>query len=77
MEAFIGRTLRAMTKRAADGDPEALTALVAVRAQVAVEIPKAARGLHDFGYSWGWIARELGITRQAAQQQFGKEGKTA
>jgi hypothetical protein len=70
MEAFIRRTLRALTRRAAEGDPEALVALVHLRAQITEEIPAAARGLHAFGYSWGWIARELGITRQAAQQRF-------
>lgn len=34
-------------------------------------IDDAAVQLHDAGYSWTEIARELGVSRQAARQRWG------
>jgi hypothetical protein len=66
---------RALVRRAADGDLDALAALVESRDALDAAIGDAARALHyDFHqpYSWTEIGREVGITRQAAQQRFGK-----
>lgn len=75
LAGFLRRMARALVRRAAAGDLEALAALVESRDALDVAIGDAARALHyDFTqpYSWGEIARELGISRQAAQQRFGK-----
>jgi hypothetical protein len=75
LASFLRRMARALVRRAGEGDLDALTALVQSRDALDTAIGDAARALHyDFRdpYSWGDIARELGITRQAAQQRFGK-----
>jgi hypothetical protein len=74
MGAFMGRTLRAMVRRAADGDQEILSVLADLETQLAWAQGEAARALHQRGQSWTFIGRELGITRQAAQQRFGRVG---
>ena len=72
MAAFVGRIARAMVRRAGEGDLEALSALKQMRADVDAATKAAAQALHadPYGYSWTEIGRELGITRQAARQQF-------
>lgn len=35
-------------------------------------IAQAVTGLREAGYSWAEIAARLGITRQAAQQRWGR-----
>ena len=81
LAAFLRRMGRALVKRARGGDMDALVALVDSRDALNAAIVAAAQALHyDYhddhsgGYSWGEIARELGITRQAARQRFGREG---
>lgn len=74
MADFVGRIARAMVRRAADGDLEAITALATMRQAVDAATVDAARALHDHpsaGYSWTEIGRELGVSRQAALQRFG------
>lgn len=70
MAAFLKRTFRAMTRRAAEGDLEALSALEGSRVELTYQLGESARALHAFGYSWTEIGRELGISRQAARQRF-------
>lgn len=74
LEAMLARMLRAMTRRAQAGDLEALAALVRLGTLLELATHQAAVGLHECGqpYSWTEIARELGITRQAARQRFGQ-----
>jgi hypothetical protein len=69
--AFIRRVLRAYGRRVADGDVEAITALVATADQVDTAIREAITGLRAIGYSWADIAMRLGVTRQAVQQRWG------
>lgn len=76
LASFLRRMARALVRRAAEGDLDALTALVQARAAIDEAIVAAARELHDGrfpteGYSWTEIGRELGMTRQAARQRFG------
>lgn len=71
MAAFIGRTIRAMVRRAGEGDLEAISALAQVRRATEQAERDAAAVLRAAGYSWADIGRELGITRQSAQQRLG------
>jgi hypothetical protein len=71
--AFLHRVIRAYSRRVAEGDIEAITALAATASQIDTAIRDAITGLRANGYSWAEIAQRLGITRQAAQQRWGGE----
>lgn len=70
--AFGRRIIRAHARRVAASDPTALRDLVAMRAALDEAIDHAAVELHAAGYSWTDIGRELGVTRQAARQRWGR-----
>ncbi len=75
MAGMVSRVAKAMVRRAAAGDLYALSALRQMREHVDQATRAAAQELHDpiewsGGYSWTTIAQELGISRQAARQQF-------
>lgn len=78
MGAFLARTVRAMARRATEGELEALGELRKLRWQIDAAIAEGAQGAHDgeFQFSWTDIGRELGISRQAARQMYGKPGAT-
>jgi hypothetical protein len=70
--AFTRRVLRAYARRIATGDIEALTLMLGLSAEIDTAIGQAVTGLRSFGYSWADIGSRLGITRQAAQQRWGR-----
>ena len=70
--AFARRVLRAYARRVADGDIEALTLMFGLAAEIDTAITQAVKGLRTFGYSWAEIGSRLGVTRQAAQQRWGR-----
>jgi hypothetical protein len=70
--AFIRRVVRAHGRRVGAGDVEALADLVALSEHIDGAIGEAVGGLRRFGYSWSEIAHRLGVTRQAAQQRWGR-----
>jgi hypothetical protein len=70
--AFARRVLRAYARRIATGDVEALTLMLGLSAEIDTAISQAVTGLRAFGYSWAEIGSRLGITRQAAQQRWGR-----
>jgi hypothetical protein len=70
--AFLRRVLRAHGRRVATGDVEALADLVALAEDIDRAVGEAVRGLRGSGYSWAEIASRLGVTRQAAQQRWGR-----
>jgi hypothetical protein len=70
--ASARRVLRAYARRIADGDVEALTLMLGLSAEIDSAISQAVSGLRAFGYSWAEIGSRLGITRQAAQQRWGR-----
>lgn len=75
MSQMVYRVARSMVRRAATGDIEALRALRQMRHHIEDATKAAAQELHSptewqGGYSWTVIAQELGISRQAARQQF-------
>ena len=70
--AFARRILRAYARRIADGDVEALTLMTDLADEIDTAISQAVQGLRAFGYSWAEIGSRLGVTRQAAQQRWGR-----
>jgi hypothetical protein len=70
--AFARRILRGYARRVADGDVEALTLMLGLSADIDTAIGQAVTGLRSYGYSWAEIGSRLGITRQAAQQRWGR-----
>ncbi len=75
MSGMVGRVAKGMVVRAKDGDLEALTALRDMEAAIHEAYIAAGAALHaePFAYSFTEIGREVGISRQAAQQMFGAE----
>ncbi len=70
--AFARRVLRAYARRVADGDVEALILMFGLAAEIDTAITEAVKGLRATGYSWAEIGSRLGVTRQAAQQRWGR-----
>ena len=70
--SFTRRVLRAYARRVAAGDVDALAAMTAMATEMDEAISQAVIGLRRAGYSWAEIAVRLGITRQAAQQRWGR-----
>lgn len=70
--AMLGRMLRAGARRIANADPEDLVEMVALSAQLDEAITRAVAGQRATGYSWAEIGAPLGMSKQAAQQRFGR-----
>jgi hypothetical protein len=68
----IKRMVRSAGRRVGRGDPEELTELAEIRDLVDAQIHLSAEGLRDEGFTWASIGDALGITRQAAEQRFGR-----
>jgi hypothetical protein len=69
---FARRILRAYSRRIATGDIESLTHLVTLADDINDATQQAVNGLRTAGYSWTEIGTRLDITRQAAQQRWGR-----
>ena len=67
------RVLASLVRRAGAGDLDALGELAGLTVHAERALAEAAYLAHagPAAYSWTEIARELGITRQAARQRFG------
>lgn len=80
LAAMLKRMSRALVRRAAEGDLEALSALADVERHFhdaltdAVNAARTPRGNGPGleGYSWTEIGNALGVTRQTAQQRFSR-----
>lgn len=70
--AFARRIIRAYGRRVSEGDVDALPELIELSASVDEAITNAVKGLRAFGYSWTEIGVRVGMSRQAAQQRWGK-----
>jgi len=70
--AFGRRIIRAHGRRVAASDVEGLADLLALSSEVERATQEAVDGLRARGYSWTEIAGRLGLTRQAAQQRWGR-----
>lgn len=69
------RMMRALARRACEGDTEALEQLESLQEEVQVHMHNAVMGLRRKGHSWAYIAGVLGVSRQAAQQRFVVRGR--
>jgi hypothetical protein len=70
----VRRMVAALGRRAEHGDLEALREVDLLRRHVFNVSRQAAGRLHeDHGYSWYEIGRACGISRQAAEQRWGRE----
>jgi hypothetical protein len=71
---MVGRMVRGMGKRGANGDYTDLTEMAKVQQMMTDAMQAAVDGMREQqGYSWADIGEGLGITRQAAQQRFGRK----
>jgi len=70
--AFVRRIMRAYGRRVADRDIEGLAGLAGLRTELDAQIAETAKALQAQGYSWAEIGRTLGVSKQAAQQRYGK-----
>lgn len=68
--AFIRRMFRALERRAATGDLEAVEALAALAKPLSDATRNAGLAAWSTGYSYTDLADALGISRQAARQRF-------
>lgn len=69
--AFARRIIRAFGRRIAKGDIDALADISFLSEQIDQAIKDSVTGLRARGYSWADIGRQLGVTKQAAQQRWG------
>lgn len=68
------RMLHAAGRRVGDGDTVDLAALVALRREMEDVEVRAVQAMRDrHGYSWAEIGRDLGISKQAAQQYYARK----
>lgn len=69
---MVRRIVRAYGRRIANADPDDLVLILSVRDELDAAIDAAVAGMRSNGFSWSEIARPLGMTRQGAQQRWGK-----
>jgi len=70
--AFVRRVIAPFSRRVAAGDIDAISDMTSVAAELDEAISQAVTGLRAAGYSWADIAARLGVSRQAAQQRWGR-----
>lgn len=73
IEDFLTRIIKRAGVRVGDGDTAELAALVRARQEFEEVEARAVQAMREkYGYSWAEIGRDLGITRQAAQQRYAR-----
>lgn len=70
---MVGRMVRALGRRGADGDFSDLAEIVKVQQAADEALRVAVKGMRETQqYSWAQIGEGLGIGRSAAQERFGR-----
>lgn len=73
INGFLRRIIKAAGSRMVEADPEDLALLVQARDELNAVIAASVPAMRDqYGWSWAEIGRALGISRQAAQQAYGR-----
>jgi hypothetical protein len=73
ISAMLSRMVRAYGRRLADADPADLADAVELQRLLDRTVGEAVAHLRaTHGFSWAELAAELGVTRQAAQQRYGR-----
>lgn len=72
--AMLRRMLRGLGRRMAEhSNPSDLADLVQLQRELDATIRQSVHAMRDeHGYTWQQLADELGVTKQAAQQRYGK-----
>lgn len=70
--AMLSRMIRSYGRRVAEADEVDLGDMARLSAELDAAMATAVRGMRERGVSWAYIGSGLGITRQAAQQRFGR-----
>lgn len=70
MGGMVIRTLRAIARRAGEGDAEALEVLFTLEGVVAEQLAAGVAGYHDVHRSWRKVAEVSGTSRQAMSMRF-------
>lgn len=71
------RFMRALAKRAANGESEAIEWLIQLQAELDAATQLAVDNYRELGFSWADVGRLTGTTRQAAQMRFGTKAPKA
>lgn len=71
--AMLRRMLRAGARRLATADPDDLAEMVALRDDLDQAILQAIAGQRAAGTSWEAIGAPLGLSKQGAQQRYGRK----
>lgn len=72
--AMAQRVVKALVRRAAAGDGEALEELLKLAELVPAAVRDAGAAMHRFGYTYTELADIAGITRQGARDRFAEHG---
>lgn len=72
---MLKRMIRAYGRRVADADPEDLAAMAGVLEELLDAVQVAVDGQRAQGWSWAIVGRSLGITKQSAQERFGRNAR--
>jgi hypothetical protein len=75
--AMLLRMVKAYGRRVATGDEVDLCTMLIIRGSFDEAVQTAVDGMRASGHSWAYIAKGAGMTRQAAQQRWGRENQTS
>jgi len=67
---MLARMMRGAHRRVVDSDPTDLAHLIALRDYLDDIVTSAGSGIHE-RFSWGEMAAELGVSRQAVAKAYG------
>ena len=76
--SMLRRMVRGLGRRVANGDPGDLADAIRLQRELDVVIREAVAVMRDqAGFSWQQLADEMGVSKQAAQQKYGRRAHLA